>query len=719
MFEKIRYANLSLLKKVLLPYILLLLTLAMAISFGSSMLLHGGLIDISKQRLQHIQQQAYADFKNIEHLLVFNSEAQIEPPQEASTIIEKALAPYDQHFHVSLIRFDDPDLPQSQRILLEKSLHNHSTYISVLPAPGQGLMLAAARRLTENFFLFLQHPLDSQHLDLLAERYEGNFMLLDRQGRLLAKSSGTEIELPALSEPILNKILSGTSHAAFSEYPQATLINYTALPLGHDSVFLLATSQSLSAIDLLISKHRIYLLAIIGLSLLVCITLFRSLLIRLFSPLQALVTTHEKVSQGDDDYRVPIEKHNHSQLTMLCHACNHLLDRISGQKQQITDLNEQLKQHEELKEHNRHLRKSNLELESRSVSLKEQNQQFSGLFKIAQSLVSSLDQQLLYERIIQALKDTLDCSLCVLYIFKPADDKLTAVKIQGLYGIDLKSIRAELGEGHAGRAALQQQTCYIADIDKEANKPLYGNEVISSGSLLSVPLTVQNRLIGVLNLHQNEVNGFSSTSQQIAQAIASQAAIAIENARLYEKTKTLSATDELTGLANRRQFQEFLLRELAQSRRQHNPFSILMIDIDHFKRYNDFHGHLKGDIVLKKVATLLMQNTRGVDLVARFGGEEFVLLLPKSDKESSLSVAEKLRVCIEKEFFPGADQSQPGQRLTISIGISHFPGDSSDIYDLMNLADTALYAAKKLGRNTCVGWSPELQQQQSQSTKKG
>jgi diguanylate cyclase (GGDEF)-like protein len=395
-------------------------------------------------------------------------------------------------------------------------------------------------------------------------------------------------------------------------------------------------------------------------------------------------------------------------LVKLCIACNQLLDLQSSNDQKIEEMSDQLAKMEDLKKHNQHLRKSNLELENRTVNLKEQNQELSALFKVTQTMTSSLDQQLLYERILQTLKETLNSSICVLYIFQPGSDTLKAVKVQGIYGIDLKTITVELGKGLSGETALNQKLGYLPDLSSSDSKPRYGTEIITDGSLLTVPLTVQNRLIGVINLHQLNCNAFSSTSQKIAQAIASQAAIAIENAWLYEKTKTLSATDELTGLSNRRQFQEYLLRELAQSRRHHNSFSILMIDIDHFKLYNDFHGHLKGDIVLKKVASMLLQNTRGVDLVARFGGEEFVMLLPKSDKKSSLAVAEKLRLCIEKEYFSGAENSQPGQRLTISIGVSHFPGDSSDVYDLMNLADTALYEAKKRGRNKCVGWASDL-----------
>lgn len=708
MLEKFSYANLSLLKRVLLPYILLLLTLAMAISFGSSMLLHSGLLDISQKRLLHIQKQAYNDFKKIERLMSLTVNQALISPDSATRRLEQAIQPYDQHITSTMVKWQAADLSAQQQALLKKSRINGSAYITVQHTTDHRLVLVSAQPVTEDSFMLLYHPLGNEHLNRLAKHYEADFFLLNQKGELLAQNGSSKNYLPRLSKETLAKLLAGESYSTIVQHQGARLVIYTALPLGHDTVFLLATARSLADLNALIGKHRLYLLGIIGLSLLICITLYRSLLLRLFSPLDALLTAYTKVFSGDDDYRIRIEGHSHSQLVKLCHGCNQLLDRLSNKKKHVEELSTKLDRMQELKEHNHHLRKSNLELEARTLNLKEQNQELSALFKVTQTMVSSLDQQLLYERIIQALKDSLNCPIYVLYILQPAADHLAAVKVQGIYGIDLKSIKVELGAGQAGMAAINQQSIYLPDLSKEPDPPCYGNETIDSGSMLSVPLTVQNRLIGVLNLHQKEANGFSNTAQQIAQAIASQAAIAIENARLYEKTKALSATDELTGLSNRRQFQEYLLRELAQSRRQHNPFSILMIDIDHFKLYNDYHGHLKGDIVLKKVASLLVQNTRGVDLVARFGGEEFVLLLPKSDKQNSLSVAEKLRLCVEQEFFPGADQSQPAQRLTISVGVSYFPGDSSDIYDLMNLADTALYEAKKQGRNTCVGWSPDL-----------
>jgi len=708
MLEQYRYANLSLLKKVLWPYILLLLTLAMATSFGSSMLLQGKLLSSTQARLIHIQKQVYREFKELEQLLAQNVDKAVQQMPASIANIKETLSSFDHHIDILITTIDDPTLSEQQRNSLEKAKPRKTAYVSVLPDPAFGQTLVASKRLEDERYLIIRHPLGTAFLDELSKRYESQFYFLTQNGVLINKDQAAPAYTIQLNEKDLELMRSGKPLLKITETADTQLISYSPLPLGHDGSFLLGTSQSLSDIEALILNHRLYLLGIIGLSLLICITLFRSLLQRLFSPLNALMTVYDKVKDGNRKARIDIEKNNHSQLVKLCIACNELLDEVAEKERQIDQLSDQLSKLGDLKAHNQHLRKNNLELENRTVNLKEQNQELSALFKVTQTMVSSLDQQLLYERILQTLKETLNCSICVLYVFETGGDTLRAAKVQGLYGVELKSITAGLGEGAAGEAALNQKPVYLPNLSATDNKPVYGNEIITEGSLLSVPLTVQNRLIGVANLHQQASNAFSTTSQQIAQAIANQASIAIENARLYEKTKTLSATDELTGLSNRRQFQEYLLRELAQARRHHNSFSILMIDIDHFKLYNDFHGHLKGDIVIKKVAALLLQNTRGVDLVARFGGEEFVMLLPKSDKKNSLAVAEKLRLCIEKEYFPGAEKSQPGQRLTISVGVSHFPADSSDVYDLLNLADTALYEAKKQGRNKCIGWRQGL-----------
>jgi diguanylate cyclase (GGDEF)-like protein len=314
----------------------------------------------------------------------------------------------------------------------------------------------------------------------------------------------------------------------------------------------------------------------------------------------------------------------------------------------------------------------------------------------------------LFEKVFNILRDTLHCDRIVLLLYHPGSESLEVTKTTGLDAGTAKGLSFNLGEGISGMAAASMQPIYCTDLSIDDRNLNYKGRWVSSGSLLSMPMVLHNRLIGVLNIHHQRNNAFSPVAQQMAQAIADQTAISIENSRLYEKTRTLSATDDLTGLANRRQFQDYLQREWAQSRRYHSNFSLLMLDIDHFKAFNDTNGHLKGDIVLKKVAALLLQNTRGIDLVARFGGEEFIILLPKSDKEGSLAVAKKLCSCIESEYFNGMELSQPEKKLTVSIGTSTFPTDSTDVYDLLNRADEALYQVKRNGRNHARVWSRDM-----------
>jgi diguanylate cyclase (GGDEF)-like protein len=132
-----------------------------------------------------------------------------------------------------------------------------------------------------------------------------------------------------------------------------------------------------------------------------------------------------------------------------------------------------------------------------------------------------------------------------------------------------------------------------------------------------------------------------------------------------------------------------------------------MVDIDHFKLYNDTHGHLQGDVVLREVAQILRNNIRQIDLAARFGGEEFVILMTKTTKEGARAAAEKLRLCVAGTIFAGAATSQPEGQLTLSLGVAEYPEDSGNATELLNLADQALYRAKGEGRNRTVAWNSE------------
>jgi diguanylate cyclase (GGDEF)-like protein len=174
-------------------------------------------------------------------------------------------------------------------------------------------------------------------------------------------------------------------------------------------------------------------------------------------------------------------------------------------------------------------------------------------------------------------------------------------------------------------------------------------------------------------------------------------------AELYEK---LAHTDGLTNLYNYRFFQQLLSVEMSRARRFQRPLSLIMLDIDHFKLYNDVYGHQAGDHALRHLATLLRRSSRSYDLVARYGGEEFAIILPETGKGTAAEVAERIRACVE-QLGPAPDERLPGGPFTISLGIASFPEDASDTGDLLLKADRALYQAKARGRNRLYSYQRE------------
>jgi diguanylate cyclase (GGDEF)-like protein len=219
------------------------------------------------------------------------------------------------------------------------------------------------------------------------------------------------------------------------------------------------------------------------------------------------------------------------------------------------------------------------------------------------------------------------------------------------------------------------------------------------GAFLALPLIPDNgQAIGLMNLLRQKPNSFSVKEIELLRKIASQTAQVIEAITAFQHNRELSITDELTGIYNRRYFNQRFEREIQRAQRYHRALSLIMLDIDRFKIFNDTHGHLIGDMLLKRVAQILDENLRKADILARFGGEEFVIVLPEIDKEHGRMVAEKLRLAIERSEFEKAE-TQPLGRLTISLGLASFPEDAQDAGELLYYADQGLYLAKSRGRN--------------------
>lgn len=223
---------------------------------------------------------------------------------------------------------------------------------------------------------------------------------------------------------------------------------------------------------------------------------------------------------------------------------------------------------------------------------------------------------------------------------------------------------------------------------------------LTEGSMLCVPMLALGQTVGVLHLARAQANSFSIDEQQLASRMAEQAALSLANARLMKVMESQAMTDALTGLPNARFFDPSLERELAAAERDHKPLSVVMVDIDHFKTFNDTHGHPGGDEALKAFAATLRGMLRESDTAARYGGEEFAILLRHADLDGAVRFTEELRRAVEASIV----YIGPGRfaRVTASFGVASSAVHGTDRMTLMRMADQALYRAKELGRNRVV-----------------
>ncbi len=224
-------------------------------------------------------------------------------------------------------------------------------------------------------------------------------------------------------------------------------------------------------------------------------------------------------------------------------------------------------------------------------------------------------------------------------------------------------------------------------------------KLFRSPELLIMPLRTKDGVKGLIvadNLYTRKP--ITPEDLRIFSMLADQAALAIENSRLYEMTVLKSRTDPVTGLWNHGYFQEKLTESLKAAREEGAPLSLVIGDLDDFKKLNDTHGHQHGDRILKEVARLLREASREIDLVCRYGGEEFAVILRRTPKAHAAEIAERLRRRIAGHPFPSPEGLSP-LRVTISLGVASFPDDASSKEDLIAAADRAMYIAKFGGKN--------------------
>ena len=353
------------------------------------------------------------------------------------------------------------------------------------------------------------------------------------------------------------------------------------------------------------------------------------------------------------------------------------------------------------------LQKKYSDIEETNKNLNDQIIELHSLYQISLALSMTLELEEILKSIKKFIKKSFDVDQ---YSILLIDKETNELKINSSFGLNKAHTNeySKFNNCIFDVAFKAEKSIYVPDITNEIKFDFYHSNNIKNGSFISIPLQSNNDVpLGVLNLYNENNNSFSTRRIKLFSKIATQIAKVVDKTILFEQTKELSITDELTDIYNRRYFNQRFEREVIRAKRYKRPLTLVLIDIDYFKNYNDLNGHLLGDKVLEKVARLLEVNIRKADILARFGGEEFVVLLPEINKDRAFNVAEKLRQAIDNNRFP-EEYKQPNHKLTISVGLATLLEDTYTSEELIHFADKALYKAKALGRNQVIGYFPDL-----------
>lgn len=319
-------------------------------------------------------------------------------------------------------------------------------------------------------------------------------------------------------------------------------------------------------------------------------------------------------------------------------------------------------------------------------------------------LLESVDQHavLLYE-VAGRLNTILDLDLALQEVSNLMRVSMGAEKCETILAERFGQL-AEMGfpTSIAHQAIEQRSVVTFSNASAEAD-PAWGKSAMLLGirSVLCVPVIIGEEIAALIYVYKTDPASrpFDQRDVQLAVAISHQAALSIQRARLLEKARLLeqwATTDSLTGLYNRRQFLELAEREFQRARRYRLSLSVMMLDIDQFKEVNDTHSHAVGDVVLKAVAARCRAALRDIDLLGRYGGDEFVVLLVQTELDAVRRPAERLRQSVTDT---AVDTDQGPVKVTISVGIVSLADDSPNVATLLHQADTALHAAKRAGRN--------------------
>ena len=329
------------------------------------------------------------------------------------------------------------------------------------------------------------------------------------------------------------------------------------------------------------------------------------------------------------------------------------------------------------------------------------------LSEVVRTVNSLLEPEAVVSFIMDRIQKISHAEAWSLLLLDEAGKELSFKEALGKKAGPLMDVRIPIGTGIAGTVAATGVPMVVNDA---AACPQFNPEPdrltqFVTRSILAAPLKHQDRVLGVLEVINREGGPFTDEDLETVQLFLEPAAIALQNAILFEKIQHLTMIDDLTKLYNSRYLYQALAHELGMGRRYGFPIAVLFLDLDGFKQVNDLNGHLCGSTTLKVVADVLKREVRTVDIVARYGGDEFTLILPNTNREGAIIVAERLRRSIEE--FDYAPRLGVPIRISASFGVALFPdhGDQPEV--LVQKADKAMYAVKEASKNAVAVYSEE------------
>lgn len=332
--------------------------------------------------------------------------------------------------------------------------------------------------------------------------------------------------------------------------------------------------------------------------------------------------------------------------------------------------------------------------------LRQRTRELSFFINSSKALTSTLEFKKVLKIIIERAQKLIKCEDWSLLLLDEPRRELYFEMAKEKTAKEIKRLRIKLGEGVAGWVAQHGKARIVPDVsrDPKFNKSPEHRNYKGARSVLCVPIINKRKTIGVLEM-VNKVSGepFDQKDMDLLVKLVDQAAIAIERSHLYQKMANLAITDDLTKLFNFRYLDRNLEMEIRRAQRYDGFVSLIFLDMDYFKLVNDRYGHLMGSKVLMEVAQILTNNLRDIDIIARYGGDEFVIVLPETRVEATLKIARRIQQSIRDYQFLGDEELKI--KLSASFGISGYPVHAKNKRDLIRLADQAMYQAKYGGRD--------------------